>query len=65
MELTTIELRKLTAAENMILTDGESWGKEIYLGKNDKAENWREVSDEEYASAMEKIEAAQTDGGEQ
>ena len=45
---TTIELRKLTAAEGMTLTNGEVFGKEIYLGKNDSADNWHEITDAEY-----------------
>ncbi len=44
---TTIELRKLTAAEGMTLTNGEEFGKEIFLGKNDSADNWYEITDEE------------------
>ena len=48
MEITTIELRKLTASEGMVLTNGEAFGKEIYLGVNDSAENWREITEEEY-----------------
>ena len=50
---TKIELRKLTAAEGMTLTDGEVFGKEIYLGKNDSADNWHEITDAE----AEKIQA--------
>ena len=44
---TTIELKKLTAAEGMTLTNGAEFGKEIYLGKNDSADNWHEITDEE------------------
>ena len=35
MKITTIELRKLTASEGMTLTNGEAYGKEVYLGVND------------------------------
>lgn len=49
MEITTIELRKLTASEGMTLTNGEAFGKEVYLGCNDKPENWQEITDEEAA----------------
>ena len=55
MEITTIELRKLTASEGMVLTNGEVYGKEIYLGVNDSADNWHEITDAEY----EKIVAEQ------
>lgn len=47
MEITTIELRKLTASEGMTLTNGEAFGKEVYLGCNDKPENWQEITDEQ------------------
>ena len=43
MEKSTIELIKLTAAEGMTLTNGETYGKEVYLGVNDSAENWQEI----------------------
>lgn len=42
-----IVINKLTAAEGMTLTNGEVFGKEIYLGCNDTADNWREITDEE------------------
>ena len=50
---TTIELIKLTAAEGMVLTNGEAFSKEIYLGKNDSADNWHEITDAEYEKIME------------
>lgn len=43
----TIELRKLIAEEGMTLYNGESFGKEVYLGKNDSPENWQEITDAE------------------
>lgn len=45
----TITIRKLTASDGMTLTNGEAYGKEIYLGKNDSPENWHEITDAEYA----------------
>jgi hypothetical protein len=56
MEITKIELRKLSASSGMVLTNGESYGKEIYLGKNDSPENWREITEEEYMAAMKAAE---------
>jgi hypothetical protein len=56
MEITKIELRKLTASSGMVLTNGESYGKEIYLGKNDSPENWREITEAEYQAILEKQE---------
>lgn len=29
------------------LTDGNTFGKLVYLGENDKAENWKEITNEE------------------
>lgn len=48
MELSTIKLTKITASTGMVLTNGETYSKEIYLGVNDKPENWREITEEEY-----------------
>ena len=48
----TITIRKLTASEGHTLTNGEAYGKEIYLGKNDHADNWHEITDEEYATIV-------------
>ena len=54
---TTIELRKLTAADGMTLTNGETYGKEIYLGKNDSPDNWHEITDVEYKKILAEQEA--------
>ena len=37
----------LKADEGMTLTNGEAFGKVVYLGINDSAENWHEITDEE------------------
>ena len=52
MTETKIIVRKLTASQGHTLTNGEAYGKEIYLGVNDKAENWHEITDEEYAAIV-------------
>ena len=57
MEMKTIELRKLTAAEGHTLYDGETLSKEIYLGSLDRPENWREITDEEAAEIQAKMDA--------
>ena len=49
---TNITLRKLTADEGMVLTNGEAYGKEIYLGIYDSAENWHEITDAQYAQIL-------------
>ena len=53
---TTITLRKLTASDGHVLTNGEVYGKEIYLGINDRVENWHEITDAEYAVIVEEEE---------
>lgn len=55
MTETTIEIKKLTASDGMVLTNGETYssvGGEVYLGINDSAENWREITKEEYESVL-------------
>ena len=52
MTETTITLRKLTASEGYVLTNGEAYGKEIYLGIYDSPENWHEITDAEYEAIM-------------
>jgi hypothetical protein len=43
----------LKARSGYVLTNGEAYGKEIYLGVNDKPENWFEITEEEYQIIME------------
>ena len=38
----------LVAREGYVLTNGRSYGKEVFLGTDDKAENWWEITREEY-----------------
>ena len=38
----------LKADEGKVLTNGQVYGKIIVLGKGDKAENYHEITDEEY-----------------
>ncbi len=49
---TEIIVRKLTATDGHVLTNGEVYGKEIYLGKNDSPKNWHEISDAEYVQIL-------------
>ena len=56
MTETTITMRKLTASEGYVLTNGDVYGKEVYLGVNDSAGNWHEITDAAYAKITEKQE---------
>ena len=47
MTTENIQLIKLTAADGMVLTDGTSYGKEVYLGINDTADRWAEIPESE------------------
>ena len=56
----TVKLRILTAAGNMVLTDGESYssvGGTVYLGVNDSPDNWHEITVEEYNAIIAAQEA--------
>lgn len=53
----TITIQKLTASEGMTLTNGEAFGKEVYLGCNDKPENWQEITDEQAKTLQEYAES--------
>ena len=47
----TVELRILTAADGMVLTNGETYssvGGKVYLGVNDNPDNWHEITEEQY-----------------
>lgn len=45
----------LKADEGMTLTNGEAFGKTVYLGINDNKNNWKEITDIE-AEELQKIE---------
>ena len=66
MNIITIELRKITASEGMMLTNGSEYSKEIYLGKNDSPENWHEITDAEYAEILKSLQENEDEliGGE-
>lgn len=54
MRTETIEVKKLIASYGMVLTNGQAYGKTIFLGINDKAENWHEITDKEYEQILKK-----------
>ena len=43
----TEKVTVIKADEGMTLTNGEAFGKVVYLGINDSADNWHEITDEE------------------
>ena len=52
MKTETITRIKLTAGDGMILTDGEIYGTEIFLAVGKSAEDFREITREEYERRM-------------
>lgn len=60
MNIQTIELRKLTASTGYVLTNGEVYSTEVYLGCNDAPDNWREITEAEYAEVL-KAEGIKTE----
>lgn len=54
MKTTEISTVKIEAEQNKWLYNGETFCKVAYLGVNDSASNWREVTEEE----KEQIEAS-------
>lgn len=53
---TIITIQKLIASEGYVLTNGDVYGKEVYLGINDSVNNWYEISDTEYTDIMKKLD---------
>lgn len=48
----------LYADPGMVLTDGETYGKQIFLGDGKSAEDYHEITDEEMAAIEQKQLAA-------
>ena len=48
----------LKAEEGMMLTNGEAFGKVVYIGKNDDENNWQEITVEE-AEALQKLKESE------
>lgn len=42
----------LKAEEGKMLTNGDTFGTVVYLGENDSADNWHEITIEEYETMM-------------
>lgn len=47
-----MEITKLTATNGMILTNGEAYGVEVFLGNGDSVDNWHEITMAEYEAIM-------------
>lgn len=52
MKTETITRIKLTASEGMILTDGENYGKIIFLADGKSPDNFHEITEAEYEEIM-------------
>lgn len=53
MKKETITRIKLTASEGHVLTNGESFGRIVYLASSDKVEKWYEITEAEYEKIKE------------
>ncbi len=53
----------LKAEEGYTLTNGETFGKVVYLGRNDSASNWHEITEEEAMELQETEEWGGDDFG--
>lgn len=56
MKHDTVIINKITADEGFVLTNGEVYSKEIYLGKNDSPINWWEITEYEYEQILKEEE---------
>ena len=56
MNVTNFELIKLTPSEGMVLTNGETFSTEVYLGTNDSKDNWHEITKEEAEERQKELE---------
>lgn len=52
MKKETITTIKLTASDGMMLTDGENYGKEVFLAEDADPSKWHEITVAEYEEAM-------------
>lgn len=53
MKKETITRIKLTASEGHVLTNGESFGKIVYLASGDEGDGWYEITEAEYEKIKE------------
>ena len=48
MKQETITITKLIATKGNILTNGEVYGREVFLAVGESIDNWHEITEEEY-----------------
>lgn len=56
MQKETITRIKLTASKGHILTDGENYGRIVYLASGDEGDKWYEITEREYEYKMRELE---------
>ena len=56
MQKETITRIKLTASDGHILTDGENYGRIVYLASGDDGEKWYEITNREYENKMRELD---------
>lgn len=57
----TITITKLTPSEGMVLTNGKTYAPNgVHVGKNGSADNWREITIEEYEKIKMEQESEET-----
>lgn len=57
MNIGTITTTVLTASDGYVLTDGEVYGRIIYLGKDRNPDEFHEITEEEYQEVLKEQEA--------
>ena len=46
----------LLAAEDMVLTNGQTYGRIVYLGAGDSPDNWWQITESAYEKLLEEAE---------
>ena len=55
MKQETITITKLIATKGNILTNGEVYGREVFLAVGESIDNWHEITEEEYNEIKNKM----------